>query len=1164
MNNVLLTPRVFLAAVLCLLALPAPAQQQGGGFPFRENLVLTPRDSVARLGHPFVVAGSERISIGERVLAESLQYVVDREHGIVTFRPAALRSILPLPDSGVRVVVAYRAYPLDVTGTIRHQVPLVVVDSTRKTETIVSRPSTPFAIDELFGSNLQKSGSIVRGFTIGSNRDLSLNSGLRMQMSGPLSRDLTLVAALTDENSPLQPEGTTRTLQEVDKVFVELHGQNVAATLGDFNVTMEGSEFGSLSRKLQGAQGVLMLETGDVRSTITAIGASPRGKYFTNEFQGIDGVQGPYRLYGRNNEQQILVIAATERVYLNGERMTRGEGSDYTIDYSTAEVTFTPHHLITNSARITVDFEYTDRQYDRSFIAGSAVESILHDRWSLTASVARESDNENSPIDLVLADSDKALLRAAGGDQSKAMRSGVTLAGRGKGQYVRIDTVVALPTGVDSLISIYRFNPFDTLNAVYAVTFTFVGSRRGDYTKVTESRFSFAGVGQGDYLPIRYLPLPASQTVVNTAVRGKLTDELTVKGEFARSQVNANLFSSDPLARQGGSALNVGLSYAADAVRLAGISLGALGIEAHDRYLEKSFQPIDRINTVEFNRIWNLTDSSAVDEEDRQVSFTLRPTSALQAAASYGGIRRGDLLSSTRSSGSLGWKGDGNFSGAYSFDRVVRDDDVHSTSDVWFRQEGSMEQRLGWWTPFVRYDGELLLSHRSAVDTLVGSSYRLNDVRPGIRIDSISHMNVELEFGLRLEDSLSAGALRRAVRASSETVRWSVQDWNNIASMLDVSLLDKRFTATAPGTEGNATSIAVRWQGHYQPSSRVVESDALYELLTERTAKLERVFQQVPQGTGNYRYAGDVNGNHIVDEPDFVPTLYDGDFIAVLIPSDELVPVTGLRASSRVRFNGYQLGGGPAFLRPFSFETYARVEEKSTDPRKSDIYLLRLSHFLNEQETISGTSLVTQDCYLFETNPKFSLRLRFNQGLGLTQYALGLERTYKREQSLRIRWQLVEEFSNQTDISLQRDALAGVPGNPRLRDVALTLFASDWTYRPVQRIELGMRFSTGRGQNYDSATVGLNDQSVRFVYALNERGQWRTELTREEATIISGNGSVPFELTGGRVLGQSWLWHFALDYRISHSIQSTFVYDGRREGKGQTVHTARAEVRAFF
>jgi hypothetical protein len=57
---------------------------------------------------------------------------------------------------------------------------------------------------------------------------------------------------------------------------------------------------------------------------------------------------------------------------------------------------------------------------------------------------------------------------------------------------------------------------------------------------------------------------------------------------------------------------------------------------------------------------------------------------------------------------------------------------------------------------------------------------------------------------------------------------------------------------------------------------------------------------------------------------------------------------------------------------------------------------------------------------------------------------------------------------------------------------------------------------------------------------------------------------VPFELTGGRVEGKTWLWHGGFDYRISQFVQASVGYDGRKEGKRSVAHTARAEVRAFF
>ena len=46
--------------------------------------------------------------------------------------------------------------------------------------------------------------------------------------------------------------------------------------------------------------------------------------------------------------------------------------------------------------------------------------------------------------------------------------------------------------------------------------------------------------------------------------------------------------------------------------------------------------------------------------------------------------------------------------------------------------------------------------------------------------------------------------------------------------------------------------------------------------------------------------------------------------------------------------------------------------------------------------------------------------------------------------------------------------------------------------------------------------------------------------------------------------GKSWVWRLNFDYRITSFLQSTVSYLGRTEGDGPVVHTARAEVRAFF
>ncbi len=1115
-------------------------------------------ENIYRIKSTNILPGTETIILKDKKLTE-LDYQINYALGTISLSDSLPYSIFDT------IFVSYQSVKLSLQKEYQRRQLIVRYDELGKDTVRVVRLNKPIDAESIFGNTIEKSGSIIRGFTVGTNKDLTLQSGLRLQLAGKLSDDIEVVAALTDENTPIQPEGNTERLDELDKVFIQLKHKNAAATFGDYEVQKRYGEFGVVNRKLQGLLGEFQF---DKTEGYVAL-ANAKGKFNSNAFNGQDGVQGPYRLSGQNNERDIIIIAGSEKVFVNGEEMKRGERNDYTIDYSNSQIIFTPQRLITSASRIAIDFEYTDRRFVRNFFAAGMSSQLQNDKFKFAFQYLREGDDQNSPIDISLSEDDKKVLESAGDRKDLAVKSGVSLAtldstGKLKGVYEKKDSLINGQTAV-----YYLYNPGSD-SALYNVSFSYVGELQGDYIRESLGQYRFAGKNLGSYLPIIYLPLPELKQFGNLFFQYSATNDIYLQAEFAGSSWDKNRFSSLDEKDNFGLARNLSFKMNPLKVELGGINFGKIGLSLRERFIQDRFTSIERFDKVEFTRDYNSSSASQGNEKLFEGSLTLQPIEILQSTFSYGSLKKGSAFSSEKFSNQTNLVKDKEYQLQYQIDFI--DTKNGTLGSNWLRQKGNAFYTYGVIQPLFDFSAEKKLEKISPSDSLLSSSLQYFEGNPGVQLAKFYGVDASLKYLFRTDYLPLAGKLQRESNSYGQIYELSYSGRKELSSQLRITVQNKKYSDAykMKGQLDNQT-ILVRSQTRFSIAENAANGDLFYEVQTQKTAKFQKVFVKVEKGNGNYIYLGDLNNNGIAEENEFLPVVYDGEFIVVNVPTDKLYPVIDLKTSARLKLNYENIYSSNNFfgtiVKTLSSETYGRIEENSQETDLKKIYLLNLSSFLNEKNTVRGSQYFQQDFFVFENSPELSFRLRYSQRRSLNQFSGGAEKGFAKERSLRIKFKLLQEIGNQTDLENKIDNLFAGSSSNRSRAIESNGITTDFSYRPERNIEVGFKIKTSKSSDYypvKPTEIFTNGQTVRLNISFSGYGRLRVEVERNELTTNTVENYLPFELTAGNVVGKNYLWRLFFDYRFGTNLLSTANYDGRKLGGGKIVHTARVEVRAFF
>lgn len=290
-----------------------------------------------------LVRGSESVYLGERLLKRTEDYTLSYVDGaLVLVEPVLRGEILTIrAQKSFQVLPGFRRREA-LHDSSRVLISLPKRDRIRKSQTAV----------EPISGGLQVTGVKRLQVAVGTFPEAALNQSLRLEVSGMISEGVRVKGFLTDRSLPVRSTGRSRSLNDLDRVHLEVASSRFTAVLGDVDVAFQGTEFARYKRQLQGARFRVSGDHGD----LDLFGAVAEGEWTSRRVQTRAGYQGPYGLSTGGRP----IAAGSERLFLNGRQLLRGESLDYVIDYDRGLVTFTPGRPITGESRVIAEFQTVD------------------------------------------------------------------------------------------------------------------------------------------------------------------------------------------------------------------------------------------------------------------------------------------------------------------------------------------------------------------------------------------------------------------------------------------------------------------------------------------------------------------------------------------------------------------------------------------------------------------------------------------------------------------------------------------------------------------------------------------------------------------------------------------------------------------------------------
>lgn len=1066
------------------------------------------------------------------------------------------------------VSLQYETFEVDFSKAISHKKPPFVEPNRPHHDPVIVPVSSIRSVFE--DEQLQTNGSITRGVSLGNNQDVVLNSSLNLQIAGKLSDDIEILASITDKNIPIQPEGNTLNVQDINSVFITLKYKNIALLdAGDIHFENASDNFLRVNREITGLKGMIKSKYSDKFISQNIVGGGlAKGKFNRQALAVQNGMQGPYKLYGANNEPSIAVISGSERVYMDGQLLTRGSEHDYTIDYNTAEITFTPNILVSSEKRFIIEFEYSDRHYVRyNLFTNNEFQFGTKHPTKIFVNFFHEQDMKNQSIQPELTNAHKMFLSQLGDDGLNAHFpvSDTSIYSPNIVQYVKIDTLFN-----NKIYTIFKYAN-DSLITLYNPSFTYMGAHKGNYVlsantangRVFEWVAPQNDVPQGDYEPVLALVSPISQQMLTIGFSTLLRTNTSVSAEVAMSNYNKNLFSKiddDD---------NIGFSYL---LKFSDIETFKTKKDtAHwnfntnisMQFIGKQFTPFESFRNVEFAREYNLANDYSTSNSDLMVNANFALYKSLQHKIAYSfnmlfrpnevlGIRNELITDNFWKRWHLNTK----------TSALTTKDSIQNTFYVVSRIALFRNSK------FVAFGIDNLLEYNkfaeSNTNILRQNSFAFNELNLYLRnSDTLKH-NFLIAYKNRNEFLPYQSHFQHNTMINEFKVQYKLPSNKSHSFYTNLTYRNQILDDTLHKKASEHYFIGnISYTGRFLKNSIIFST--YYEVGSGMEKKKAFSYLKVAKGQGTHVW-NDYNGNGIEEIDEFEIAAYadEAEYIKVWNMSNEYVNVFINSLTQSLLLRPAALWGNKSgfrkFLARFSNSTNLRTSLKHKtkmfqpfiiydDGENTVANVFNLSNTLSFNNsnskfafdfTVSKTNNTQFLYYGSETN---SVELQDVTIKSLPIEQLYLQTFFQHKQtdnksSLYSRNYLIECYSLRQDIRLQF-----------LNRYITTIYAEYSMKNNLQGID----------------KINLIQAGLEFSYRWLNRGN--VCVTGQYVNILgqcNPNSSASYYMLNGLSVGQNVIWTVDAKFSVSDFLQLSLQYGGRAVPKRPVVHYGNVSISAVF